>query len=144
MLVVGGCSFAFTNAPGPALPGELPVCTTTGATIAGDAIGSLPPLAIAGVMAYAIATHPGDNSVAVWIGAPALALGVVLIAAAVYGHHNVAACQDAIDAAMLALVRDADAGNCDPVVAFAKHLAHRDPDTAMLFIKDATFARCFN
>src|SRR5438552_9184233 len=128
VLVVGGCSFAFTNAPGTALPGELPVCTTSGATIAGDAIGSVPPLAIAGFMAYAIATHHTDSStVAVWIGAPALALGIVLIASALYGHHNVAECKDAIDAAVLALVRDADAGNCEPVVAFAKHLAHRDP-----------------
>jgi hypothetical protein len=147
LLAVSGCSFVFTSSPGPVAPGELPVCTTTYASVIADAIGAVPAFVVGGYLGVVSLEGNGKNDagddIALRIAVPALALGVGFAIAAIYGAHAVGACNAATDESMLALIREAEAGTCEHVVAFAKRLAHRDVAAALLFVHDATFARCF-
>jgi len=138
LAVVAGCSFVFTGSPQPTAPTELPVCTTSRAPIVGDAIAAVPAFVVAG---FAVDT---DARVALELGVPALAVGVAFIAATLYGLHATSACRDAIDDRLLALMRDADAGRCVPVIAFAKTLLDHDPVMLRAVLANPSFDRCFS
>ena len=132
VIVMPACSFVFTAGPGTLPHGELPTCSTSRAPIVADALSAIPALTVGALNTNMLA-----------LGIPALAIGALYVASTFYGWSQTSACRDAFDDALLAMARDAAAGNCAPVITFAKRLLTDDPATLRLVLANPSFERCF-
>jgi hypothetical protein len=118
--------------------------------VAVDGVLGASAVILGGALTFQGITDPGGaenhKNLALELGLPLLAAGLVLVTSAAIGRRNINECADAVETSFRAemWILGRPPIDCIAVRAYSDRLADDYPEERALLISNATFARCFD